>query len=237
LSNFLVNSFIEFPVDEDFFFDDFDDYATQGAANAVWVPASSSPSFVVIASDLLRCVTERQSNQDTRCKYDFGLIDDTAFLLRYHFKVSTLTLGTSGGKLGCFAVFDNLDSSWLTNQDYISFQWAFSSYSGEDDYYIRTGNGASLQGGTSTLFSEAVSVNDEWDVQMSRNSATTATLGLFPNDSFGTPDETQNVTVSSSCINLRYIGTNSNGLTAGTSAGTADMDITVFKFWDGISSI
>jgi hypothetical protein len=158
--------------------------------------------------------------------YDLTTVDNTAWILRYKLIISTMTAGSEA------SIFYMLMSDSLgdgnSNQDAIG-SVVIMHYSGGKDFASRFTDNS---GSTESTFTETATAGTYY-IELKRESATSATIGIYSNSDYSTLTEEKVMTITSGITALRYIKlTNlNNTASGGANNGTID-DI---QFRDGSS--
>ena len=169
--------------------------------------------------------------------YDLGAgnVSDSKWILRFKFSPTTVT--SSGGTgipvyVGLSDSDENATGS--VSQDSISLRSSIDTSAGAT-YKGATGDGANMES-VVVSFATVPSVGSVY-VELIRTSATTATCEIFSDSAYTTSVESENMTVSSTCDNLRYIKvSNYNGV---GSTGSNDFIGTIddVEFYNNASSV
>ena len=210
MSNIQINPY-NFAVPSWEFEDDFTTYATQGAADAVWIPVvtGSITLAVDISNDYLKVVSPSSTSflfgSNTR---NLTATDDTAFVLRY--KLHWISSNQVGGYSAdyCTGLFNfNSSSGTNVNQDYIGV--VNQVQAGYAKYVTAAGNGKSpIDGsGFKSNFTTVIPTNgDDRYFETIRTSATTFTVQIFSDSGYSASLEAKSDSCSSSITDLDFTG-------------------------------
>jgi len=216
------------------FEDDFSSYNTQSEADAIWVPASGSPTNVNLTTDKLDWTVERQGQENANL-YDLGAVNasDTKWVIRFNWSLNTLSLGNTNGKFGYFGFFSSSTSDTsTTSQDAIYMRMAFSSSVGEDDYRVSSEDDGTLNVATAeNTLVETTTQGDNFYIELKRLSATQVQLNLFTDPDYTQILESNDLTVASTIVGLKYFGLKTND-DASTVTGQALGIIDNVQFWN-----
>ena len=210
MTPFIVNPF-RFSAASWEFEDDFTSYASQGAADAVWVPVVTGTvtNAVDISNDYLKLVSPSSTSfyygSNTRA---LTATDDAAFVLRY--KLHWISDNQVGG---CSADYMtglfNSNSSSGTNvtQDYIGV--VNQVQAGYAKYVTAAGNSASpVDGGNfkSNFTTVIPTAGDDRYFETIRTSSTTFTVQIFSDSGYSASLEAKSDSCDSTITDLDFTG-------------------------------
>ncbi len=181
------------------FSDDFSSYATQGAADAVWVPADTAKMRVNITNDNINAIFVADNSNDA-IFHDIGRsISDTQWKLRLKIRWSAKTTSNS-------ATFVLSDSSGASNtiQDAIGILIIY-------DASIKQYGSVDVDGGAlpMTGFDSAVNFDPTLSVdyffEIERTSATSYVVRRYSDSTYTTVSDSAVGTCAATCTGLRFI--------------------------------
>jgi len=161
----------------------------------------------------------KRDNTNDALTWDItATLSNTTWIARNVNALNTFTTDTQSlfGFLGFYSA--NSATSAESTQDGLYMKYETSD--GFPNQFIVEADGQALDvGGTS--FTEAVATGTDF-MQWKRTSATNGECGLFPTSAFGTPDETQSITMASTSIDYQFWGWKNRVITGtvGTQIGT-----------------
>lgn len=208
--------------------EDFSTYNTQGAADAKWVSNDTGNLRVNINTDLVDFTVKKDgTSQLMYFDTGAGLLDDTAWIMR--FKIKFTSIGTEGADnivyIGCGS--DNTLKPSESGHD-----WVGINYSTNDGYFSafqRTDNGS----GGSGITSATAGQGDTRYIEIVRLSSSFVFCRVADNSSF-INDVSGGAFISGSNTNLRYI-TITNVGTDVQPYDTLNVELDDFRIVDGIT--
>jgi len=226
------NAFLSFAAGLDFS-DDFTSYTTQGEADAVWVPQDIAKSRVNITNDNMDFDMVNDLSNNGIARDIGGVIDDTAWVLRAKIDIQGLGLPSSFSANQGWGIYDtNGATGGSSNQDFITQHFRNEASGSKQEYYTNDGDGVAPDAGVDTLFSRAMVVEIIFD-EIIRTSATGYTVEQF-SDAYSTSLESESSTVSSSTVNLQFVGFK-NKTNADRTPGAFNGVLDDVFFFDGVT--
>ena len=159
--------------------------------------------------------------------YDLTTVDNTAWILRYKLSITGMVTGSENAIL--YLLMSDNTASGEDDQDALGLT-IMMHYNGGKRFYSRF---ADDTGYTASLFTTASNVGTYY-IELKRESATSATVGIYSNSDYSTLIEEKVMTITSGITSLRYIKFTTLAyplVSNGTNSGTID-DI---QFRDGFS--
>lgn len=206
--------------------DDFTSYGSQGAADAVWVPATTATD-VNISTDVLDYLVVGTDTTALNVYYDLGLISEDAWLLRFKLNFSTYTDGDFGQLP--FAISDSGTDALGTSQANVGMVVNRST-----GVMLNVTDNATHMVGNLSAEGSDFSASTDYYCQMSRNQLN-FNLKIFSDSAYSVliqeidRDITVNIPVA-----LRYFKI-ANDTVSGVGETTGTLDD--FQFWDGVSQV
>tara|TARA_R110000787_G_scaffold285814_1_gene402405 strand:+ start:7 stop:1326 length:1320 start_codon:yes stop_codon:yes gene_type:complete len=208
------------------FEDDFTSYATQGAADAVWVEDETGKVAVNITDNDIDFNLKTETTAHG-INYDFGVgnVSDTEWIIRYKMNLTTVNTTVMYTYWGLSSVSG---SGTSTTRDFIGFNTTGTSFYGHDR------DGADDTGGGDNSQSYTLLTGTDYYVTIKRTSATAYAYTLQTGSFSGTTVVNGTGTCASTIVGLRYFNCRNlnNQTTAGNLIGTIDD----FEFYNGVTS-
>jgi len=209
--------------------DDFTSYATQGAADAVWVSNDTTKIRVNITNDNID-FNFTTNNSMKNIYYDLTSVSDSNWRLRFTIKFTTIT-GAANSYM-YIGISDGATTDVNSSQDFIGvgFHTNTNKYFGDNfDNSLISNN----QGG-SNFVSFTPSTGTVYYFEVERLSSTSYIVRRYSDSSYSTvSDNTGGITCTSTTQTLRYLRIISpNDANTGTNLGVVD-DV---KFWSGTTT-
>ena len=209
------------------FEDDFTSYATQGAADAVWVEDGTGKVAVNITDNDIDFNLKTETTAHG-INYDFGVgnVSDTEWIIRYKMNLTTVNTTTMYTYWGLSSVSG---SGTSTTRDFIGFNTTGTTFLGHDR------DGADDTGGGDNSQSYTLVTGTDYYVTIKRTSATAYAYTLQTGSFSGTTVVNGTGTCASTIVGLRYFNCRNlnNQTTAGNLIGTIDD----FEFYNGVTSV
>ena len=165
---------------------------------------------------------------------DLTSISDIAWVVRFKLRINTLTAPTSASNRISIGMF-NADSETAgdSNQDGIALR--IQNDTGTNEFKAADSDNASMtSGGEQTFGSITPATGTDYFVEIKRLTDTTASVAIFPNNTYGTATETESITVAATNDTLRYFGIKMRS--DGSHGGTFDGYIDDLEIRDGVTS-
>jgi len=223
------------------FTDQFCQYSTQCVADCNWVPVDATLNKVNICTNLIDfdSIVDGTNNSTLYDLWGDGIfLSDTNFTVRFNFKVTSVTAGSSTGKYFFIGLFDSDETvNSESTQDHMTFfNWTAS---GGSDYRFITGNGVTLSSltGNDILSHAAPAACDNFFVEIRRTSASSSILTLYSDMCYSEIIERlASTNTVSGIVDLRYIGlkNRTTTCTTGSIVGTIDC-IEVWNCTEGLT--
>jgi len=208
------------------FEDDFTSYATQGAADAVWVEDGTGKVAVNITDNDIDFNLKTETTAHG-INYDFGVgnVSDTEWIIRYKMNLTTVNTTTMYTYWGLSSVSG---SGTSTTRDFIGFNTTGTTFYGHDR------DGADDTGGGDNSQSYTLLTGTDYYVTIKRTSATAYAYTLQTGSFSGTTVVNGTGTCASTIVGLRYFNCRNlnNQTTAGNLIGTIDD----FEFYNGVTT-
>ena len=135
---------------------------------------------------------------------DLTSISDTAWLVRFKLRINTLTAPSSASNRVTIGMFStNSATAGDTNQDGIGLM--IQNDTSTNQFWAQHRDGGNLMNGV-TAFALTPATGTDYYVEIKRLTSTTASVAIFPNDTYGTATETESITVDATNNTLRYFG-------------------------------
>ena len=209
------------------FEDDFD-YATQSAADAVWVPNTTNID-VNVSTDVLDINNVGTLTTNISCVCDLGTISDTKWVLRYKVNWSTLSVGERYAQTFVGLSDKNGTVAWDGSQDSISVlynRWGL--------FKQQNSVAASMQDWLLGSDMTDMSVSTDYYVETIRD-GTSVSYTAYSDSAYSVPVSgiSGTVTLNGNPTGLQYFVIR-NDTTSGT--GTTAGIIDDFEFYNGVTS-
>jgi hypothetical protein len=215
--------------------DDFSSYATQGAADAVWIPNDSAKARVNITNDNIDFNFDGDGTADQIYADPLGgTVNDTAFILRYTISVTSLAQGL--GSYSTFGMASAANMAGNTTSDYLGNRINLHpSVSGANIHHSAFDFETTADGSdpASSQFATPAT-STVFPYELIRKTSTTFEHNRYTDDNtdYVTETNSQEDTCLSSIVNLRYM-TLSNYVPSSTGSLVGVFDL--FKIANGVT--
>jgi len=189
--------------------DDFSSYGSQGAIDAVYPTTDTVSARGNISTNKIDYNSIIDGTNNSICRDLGGLVDNTAFVVRFRYNVATTSRNPSGyvvsPVIGLFDVDENTGSN--NNQSSCSISPYMDNLVRGYVLYSSTSSLLPYNGTYSKSFTETCTAGDNWYWELTKLSATSLKAECFSNSGYSTSVESQTLTIISTCgEDMRYLG-------------------------------
>ena len=216
--------------------DDFTSYASQSAADAVWVPSEATAGLfeVDIVNDNIEInFTTAEASAEEELYRDLTSVSDSSWVMRFKLDTTAITNVSSGAFTHMYGI-SSVSGDYNVTQDSIIFGFQVTTGSTVALFAAYSNNGNQDNNLVQSDFTHGGAVEILY-IEIVRLSTTSYRITLYSDSEYTQVIESKTLAVVSTVANLRYMKFNYRDGTGGS--GALSQTIDDVSFYNGVSSL